>query len=351
MIDLVLLVVACAVILVGSELFTNSVEWLGHRLDIAEGAVGSVLAAIGTALPETMIPLVAIAFGGQGARTDEIGVGAILGAPFMIGTLAMCVTGLAVLLQPRRRAAGGWLAVSPRLVTRDVGTFVVAYGLAIGAALAPQGPWPVRPVVAVVLLLIYARYVWSHLSEERESSGEALPPLRLHVLDAPGRRADPLVPRLWIVLLQVVVAVAAIVGGAVLFVDLVEDVSADLGLAPVIVALVIAPIATELPENFNGVIWVRQGKDHLALGNLTGAMVFQACIPTVIALLLAPATWAVTSSSSLAFASAAIAFVSVALVFGPLVARGRLTARGMLVGGACYAAYLAIVALALPGSS
>ncbi len=45
--------------------------------------------------------------------------------------------------------------------------------------------------------------------------------------------------------------------------------------------LLVAPIATELPEKFNAVIWIRQGKDTLAMGNITGAMVFQASIPTV----------------------------------------------------------------------
>ena len=60
------MLVALAVILVAAELFTNGIEWFGHKLNLAEGAVGSVLAAVGTALPETMIPLVAILFAGSG---------------------------------------------------------------------------------------------------------------------------------------------------------------------------------------------------------------------------------------------------------------------------------------------
>src|SRR3982751_1591826 len=94
--DLLILAVGLVVILVGAELFTNGIEWFGHKLGLAEGAVGSVLAAVGTALPETMIPIVAILFSGE-AHSDEIGVGAILGAPFMLATLAMFVTGLVVL--------------------------------------------------------------------------------------------------------------------------------------------------------------------------------------------------------------------------------------------------------------
>ncbi|MCU0506086.1 MAG: sodium:calcium antiporter, partial [Chloroflexi bacterium] len=75
-----ILAVSFVLILAGAELFTNGIEWFGHRLNLAEGAVGSVLAAVGTALPETMIPIVAILFSGGAAASNEIGIGAILGA-------------------------------------------------------------------------------------------------------------------------------------------------------------------------------------------------------------------------------------------------------------------------------
>src|SRR5947208_12934592 len=91
--------VALVVILLSAELFTNGVEWVGEAFGLSEGAVGSVLAAVGTALPETMLPLVAILLGHGGG--EEIGTGAILGAPFMLTTLAMFVVGVSVLLFAR----------------------------------------------------------------------------------------------------------------------------------------------------------------------------------------------------------------------------------------------------------
>ena len=74
-----ILVIALIVILIGAELFTNGIEWVGRKLDLAEGAVGSVLAAVGTALPETMIPIIAILFAGGGEASHAVGIGAILG--------------------------------------------------------------------------------------------------------------------------------------------------------------------------------------------------------------------------------------------------------------------------------
>ena len=130
---LLLLFGAFVVILVGAELFTNAVEWFGHQLGLAEGAVGSVLAAVGTALPETMIPLVAIVFG-AGSHSDAVGVGAILGAPFMLATLAMFVTGLAVIARARRRAGDDRLAVDPLVLGHDVRVFGLIYGFAIAVS-------------------------------------------------------------------------------------------------------------------------------------------------------------------------------------------------------------------------
>lgn len=343
--DFVFLAVAFAVILAGAELFTNGIEWFGHKLELGEGAIGSVLAAIGTALPETMVPLIAIVFGG-GVSASEIGVGAILGAPFMLATLAMFVTGAAVCLMQRRRAAGIFLAVDNAVVGHDVGYFAVAYGIAIGAAFLPvELEWP-RRLVAVVLILIYGRHVWGHLQAEA-AEHEGLEPLRFHRLD---RRAPqhPAHPGLVIVSIQCVFALACIIGGAWVFVEAIKDIASGPGVNATLLALIIAPIATELPETLNSVLWVRRGKDTLAIGNVTGAMVFQSAIPTSIGLVLAPQIWSV-SGAGLAFASAGITMASMAVIFVPMLLRRRLDGRALLFGGLFYLLYVAAVGFSLGG--
>ena len=140
--------------------------------------------------------------------------------------------------------------------------------------------------MAVVLLGIYAWYVKGHFEADPDVDAEDLAPLRFHRIDRGAHRADPTVPRLRVVNLQVIAALGLIILGAVFFVDAVEHLATELGVDEVLLALVIAPIATELPEKFNSIIWVRAGKDTLAMGNITGAMVFQSTIPTVVALRL-----------------------------------------------------------------
>ena len=338
--DIALLALALLVILLGAELFTNGIEWFGRTVGLAEGAVGSVLAAVGTAMPETMIPTIAILFT-AGDAGHAIGVGAVLGAPFMLATLAMFVTGVAVLLRSRN-GGDDVMLVDKAVLTHDLRYFAFCYALAIGVAFLPADLVVVRYAVAAILIGTYAWYVKRHFEADPDDDALDLNPLRLHRLDREAHRNDPGAPRLRIVSIQVLVALACIVGGAYAFVAAVESLAHELGLDEALLALVIAPIATELPEKFNSVIWVRQRKDTLSMGNITGAMVFQSAIPTVIALLFAGAAWSVSSDSLLAFASAGIAFAAIFAIFG-LGGSRVLRGRRLLIGGAFYLVYLILV--------
>jgi cation:H+ antiporter len=351
--DLLILLLSFVIILAGAELFTNGIEWFGRKLGLAEGAVGSVLAAVGTALPETMIPIVAILFSSE-AHSEDIGVGAILGAPFMLATLAMFVTGIAVVWFGRGRATGDLMTVDTHVLGADMRTFVIAYGIAIAAAVfLPADPtWP-KIVVALALFVVYGWYVKSHFEADPSVDLEDLAPLRFHRFDAGRTHPGTKEPRLRIVNVQVIVALVLIVVGAVAFVDAVGHVASVLGVSQVLLSLVIAPIATELPEKFNSILWVRQGKDTLAMGNITGAMVFQSAIPVSVALLFAPHTWVVTAGDAttpgnlLAFTSAGIAFAASAVIFLPMWRSGKLRGRGLLWGGLFYLGYLIIVGVGL----
>ncbi len=361
--DLVLLLLALAIILLGAELFTNGIEWFGHRLNLAEGAVGSVLAGIATALPETLIPVIAIlgpVLSGQPAPDSaEIGVGAILGAPFMLATLAMFVTGAAILAFGRGGRRSIEVSANPRILMRDLAFFAGAYTAVVATAFLPEALRPLRWAVAGGLLITYAVYVRAHFGDEAGGSDSASLN-RLHATRLQGGREVPEIdflphgrssgdgaaaPRLRIIVTQVVVALGLIVLGAQVFVGAVEDLASMVGLDPRILALIIAPVATELPEQMNSVLWVRSGKDTLAMGNITGAMVFQSCLPTILGILFTE--WTFNAKTAIGFASAGAAFLSIALIFGLMLRRGRLSAWSLLIGGPIYLVYVA-AALLLP---
>ena len=273
--SVLLLVLSLGMILLGAELFTNSIEWFGRRLRLAEGAIGSVLAAVGTALPETMIPIIAIFFS-NGAERHDIGIGAILGAPLMLSTLAFFVTGTAVFAYAFAGRRTSQMTVNPTVLGRDLRSFFLVYAVAIGAMFLPG-----RPYKAAVAVFLIAAYVWYVRQTFRCASGRGyeheLGPLHFH------RAAE--IPRLRIVVTQVFAALILIVGGAHLFVEHLSHIALASGASAFVLATIITPVATELPEKFNSITWIRQKKDTLALGNISGAMVFQSSIPPAIGLL------------------------------------------------------------------
>jgi len=221
----------------------------------------------------------------------------------------------------------------------DMGFFALAYSIAVAMALLPSDMIVPRRLSSILLIAIYVWYVIGHL--RAESAYEAdLAPLRFRRLDR-RRRAQP-TPRLRIVSLQVAFALGCIIGGAFGFVHAVGGISASFGVDGLLLALIVAPIATELPEKLNSVIWIRQGKDTLAMGNITGAMVFQSAIPTSVALMFAPTLWSV-GGAGVAFASAGITFASSAAILVPMVLRRRLDARVLMIGGIFYTLYVGLV--------
>ena len=242
------------------------------------------------------------------------------------------------------------MQVDTRVLSLDIRYFFVAYAIAVGAAFVPPDLIWVRYIAVVAVIGIYAWYVKSHFEADTSVDATDLAPLRFRRMDRLAYRADPEGhPRLRVVNFQVLVALGLIIGGAFVFVDAVEHLSTSLRLDPALLALIIAPIATELPEKFNSILWVRQNKDTLAMGNITGAMVFQSCIPTAIGVVLAADAWTFSSATSLSFASAGIAFVATIAIFLPMARRGTLSGGHLIIGGLFYVLYVALVVAQLAG--
>jgi cation:H+ antiporter len=280
---LVELAIMLVVILVAAELFTNALEHLGERLKISEGVTGSLFAAVGTALPETIVPLLAIASStGPGGVNQEIGVGAILGAPLMLSTLSTFLMTLAVL---RTRGVNGRIVPERTGFTRDLNYFLFAFFLAAVAMYVPHERTSVRALFSVALVGVYVTYVAMTF---RASSGLVA---EGHGTEAPGRMLLTrigLPATLLTIGVQLLLAVALLVWGAEGFIHGVRGVSEGLGISPLLLSLLIIPVATELPEKVNSILWIRRGKDTLAFGNITGAMVFQGTLLPAIGILLTP---------------------------------------------------------------
>ena len=327
-----LLLAALLTILAGAELFTNSLEHLGARFGLSEGLVGSIFAAVATALPETVVPVIAVFSGSASPSVREaVGVGAILGSPLMLVALGLALIG--VFAGTKR----GWNTVlKPETsgLLRDLGYFLVAYLIAFMGLYIPPQSAEVRVVAGLALVFLYAYYVYntvlaSALLVKKGHGVQAERPLYMRRLGIPQSLSSKL--------LQLTMGLALIIGGAKLFVLGIEATAGLTGASPLLLSLLLIPIATEMPEKFNGVLWVRRGKDTLAFGNLTGAMVFQGTLLPAFGLQLA--AWRPTHEILLT-----MAFTFAGTLWTLLLAlRRRITPLGLMLNALAYASFFLLL--------
>jgi cation:H+ antiporter len=320
---LIRLPVGIAAVVFSALLFTNALEWLGHRLHLGQAALGSVFAAMGTALPEASIAFLAAVAPGTGGGGQAVSVGAVLGAPLLLATLGFAVLGLGTY-----RAGHRELTVPQGTVRRDLVCYLVAFGSAAGAGIVGLEPL-LRLVLALVLLVGYGVYVWRTVgaSGGRDAARDAPPRLWLA-----RRRAEP---PLAAILIQLVLAVALMLLGARLFVSVLTGVAADLALSGFVLAVLIAPLATELPETVNSVLWIAQDKDALAAGNVIGAMVLQGAVVPAVG--LAFTAWHFDGTEAVA---AGVALVGALIPLAGLGVFRRLPAWLLLIPAVLYVAFV-----------
>jgi cation:H+ antiporter len=328
--DFVFLLASFAVILSGALVFTNAVEWAGNRLGLGEGATGSLLAAVGTAMPETLIPIVAILGGGE--SSEDVAVGAIIGAPFLLATIAMALVGISALVFKGRREQGTRLDADIGTLDRDLMFFLGFF--AVGVLAGTVMPDELHIPLAIAFALGYVLYAALTVRGGGEvQEAETIGPLYFD--RTPGDT-----PPTSTIVLQLLVGLGAIVGGAHLFVEELIHVAEDIGIEPLVLSLVLAPLATELPEKANSFFWVKDGKDSLALGNITGAMVFQSMIP--VAFGLAFTEW---DLDKFAVISACLGLAGGVIAYWALRLRGRFEMLPIVVWSGLFTAFIVYVAM------
>lgn len=330
----VMSVLLAAAIYFACEFFVNGVEWVGHRFRLGATTTGTVLAAFGTALPESAVTFVAVVFGRDAAQKD-IGVGAALGGPLVLATIAYAVVGLTLLGNRKRLGRESALVeVNHRRLSHDQAWFLSIFVVKVGLGLVA---FAFKPAFGVLFLAAYGAYLWREMRNDEPVVDECdLEPLKFRPADSS--------PSLAWAGFQTFVALAVIGAASHAFVGRLASIAAGLGWAPQFVALLLSPLATELPETLNAVIWVRQGRERLALANISGAMMIQATIPSALGLLFTP--WRFDHSL---LAAGVVTTVAVTVLW-LLCRRGKINSWSLVPMAGLYGVFGVIVALVTHGN-
>jgi len=315
---------ALVLLVVASDAFTNAVEWVGSIYGLTRSAMGSVVAAIGSSLPETMVAIVAILVLRDPA-SQAVGIGAVLGAPFMLATVVFALIGLTAIVRRKMSDSGQRLQANVQSAVFGLVLFGFTFALAVGASFDPTPA--VRSITAALVLGAYVVHLIYHIRRKGAPAADRPPPLRL----APRATHAPT----YAVFGQLALALVVTVAASHWFVTAVTAASAEVGVPPLVVSLFLSPIATELPEIMNVVLWMRRGLDDLAVGNVLGAMIFQTSVASAIGLLATP--WRLDVE---AYVACGATLLAVALVLAVTSVRRRLDSRALAICGIFYFAYI-----------
>jgi cation:H+ antiporter len=248
----------------------------------------------------------------------------------MLSTLSVFLMSVAVL---KKRGPKGHLTPERTGLKRDLDFFLMAFSLSFVALFIPHGESWVRAAMAFVMVMIYFVYVMLTLkaSSKLVADGhatEAGAPMWLSRIGLPQNMP--------VILIQLALGIALLVVGAKGFINCVEEAAPILGISALLLSLMIVPVATELPEKVNSILWIRRHKDTLAFGNITGAMVFQGTLLPAIGVALTP--WAPQKE----VLSGIVITLLAAIWLRFRLRSGGLRVRDLWLNGALYAAYLAI---------
>jgi cation:H+ antiporter len=323
------LILMLLLILLSAHTLTNALEYAGQKLNISEGVTGSLFAAVATALPEASVPIIALFAGtNHAAVNEEITVGAILGAPLMLTTLSLFLMACAVL---KTRGFKGRLQPEKKGLVRDLNFFLIAFSLAAIAMYIPHETFLIRVLIGALLVALYIVYLAFTLKASKKlvADGHGVVPEDPLLLTKIGLK-----DRGWVIVAQIILALGLLFLSVKGFVHGIEHISSILHVSALLLSLLIIPIATELPEKVNSILWIRRGKDTLAFGNITGAMVFQGTLLPALGIWLTPWHPSKEVLWGIIVALVATAWLRINIALRPL------SVGVLLFNGALYVTYL-----------
>ena len=248
-----------ALLCYGAEFLVRGGVRLSTALNIPKVVVGLTLVAFATSAPELVVSIDSALKG-----VGDISIGNVVGSNICnIGL----ILGTAALLTP--------MSVDASLLRFDMPLLLAATALLCIVCAATHG---IRRMDAVLFLAGFAWYLWKNVQTAlARKQGEA---------ESPEEKAPPIgIP---MALCLVAGGIAALAGGAKLFVDGAIALARLCRVSDAVIGLTVVAIGTSLPELATSTVAAFRGEKEIAVGNVVGSNIFNILAILGIAPLIAP---------------------------------------------------------------
>ncbi|QGX90394.1 calcium/sodium antiporter [Tatumella sp. TA1] len=249
-----LFIVGLFLLAYGSDRLVFSAAVLSRMLGISPLVIGGVIIGLGTSLPEIILSFSASQ---QGLR--ELAVGLALGSNIIN---VLLILGIALVLRP--------LSLHSALLRHELPLMLLVTVLAGLALINHQlTVWD-----GLALLFVATLYLYGMFRLTQHTSSTVPDQLTQEQLSAlPDQHISFAVALLWlgVALILLPVATHMIVDNALVVANF-------LGLSQRVIGLLFLSIGTSLPELATVVVGMTRGQQHLAIGNLVGAQIYNLAI-------------------------------------------------------------------------
>jgi cation:H+ antiporter len=240
------------VLVASARAFTTTAERIGLSLGLSPFAVGVIMVAVGTSLPELAASILA-AFHG----TTEVVSGNVVGAN--TANLLLVLGCVAVVSRHG-------IQLGERYIGIDL-NFLAGSGAILTLVMYDGG---VSRLEGALLLVAYAAYMGHLLTDGRTASADAAFDA---VLGEPAPRRGRLSDTAVLGLLALCLA-----AGAQLTLDALLALAGRLGISTAIASVTILSLGTTLPEMAVSVAAALRGRAEMAVGNILGSCIFNALV-------------------------------------------------------------------------
>lgn len=307
LLQILLLVVGFVLLMKGADWFVDGAASIADRLGIPQLVIGLTIVAMGTSLPEAAVSISA-AMKGSAAIT----IGNVLGSNIMNVLVILGLTSV--------------IRVIP--VQKSTAHYEIPFVILITIVLAGLGLWDnqvgrLEGGILWALMILYLLYLWKMAKngkpQEEEEQEEKKKPI-------------------WLLILMLIVGAVMIVKGSDVTVDAACAIAKMFGMEERFIGLTIIAFGTSLPELVTSVTAALKKKPDIAVGNIVGSNIFNILFVVGTTALITPVQYA---SSFLV--DSIVALAAAVLLFLCVIKNRRLGRLGgalMLIGYACYFAYI-----------
>jgi cation:H+ antiporter len=246
---IIALIISLIIVIKAADVFVDSIVEIGLALGISEIILGVTAAAVGTSLPEFGSAMIAILTG-----SPDVGVGCAIGANIwnIAGILGISAI-FAGLITTRRQE-----------VRRD-GLMAILTTLTITAALFFIGE--ISFVVGVVLIIMYALYLWVLIRAQKSSKESEMKYYEDEKKRNLGKKT---------ILMAVMGLVGLAIGcRAIVYCTVELSIMASI---PEVLAGILLAFGTTAPEFFTVLTSAKKGLNSLAIGTVFGSNIFNILI-------------------------------------------------------------------------